>query len=165
MTDCTIKGVGASDAIYDGSDFKIAIVHARWNEQVIKALLDGTIASLVGFKVKRENIFIESVPGSYELPYITHLMADSHKYDAVISIGVLIKGSTMHFEYIADAVSQGLMQSQIATKCPVIFGVLTCLTEEQAMQRAGLTPDGHNHGEDWGAAAVEMAAKRHLYRQ
>ena len=91
--------------------------------------------------------------------------------DAVIAIGVLVKGSTMHFEYIADAVSHGLMRVQLDTGTPVIFGVLTCLDEEQARTRAGLTKpegkadltyaeQGHNHGEDWGKAAVEMAVKR-----
>ncbi|KAI9658862.1 MAG: hypothetical protein M1831_003888 [Alyxoria varia] len=93
-------------------------------------------------------------------------------FDAVIAIGVLIKGSTMHFEYIADAVSHGLMRVQVDTGVPVIFGLLTCLDEEQAKTRAGLAAGkgegeggsyaerGHNHGEDWGDAAVEMAVKR-----
>lgn len=99
--------------------------------------------------------------------------------DAIIAIGVLIKGSTMHFEYIADAVSHGLMRVQIDLGVPIIFGVLTCLSEEQAYTRAGLkgqgpaaadkgadqaklsyAEQGHNHGEDWGNAAVEMGIKR-----
>jgi 6,7-dimethyl-8-ribityllumazine synthase len=84
----------------------------------------------------------------------------SQPFDALIAIGVLIKGETMHFEYIADAVSQGLMRVGLDTGVPVIFGVLTVLTDEQAKARAGLTPNGHNHGEDWGLAAVEMAVKR-----
>lgn len=81
-------------------------------------------------------------------------------FDALIAIGVLIKGETMHFEYIADTVSQGLMRVSLDTGVPVIFGVLTVLTEEQAQARAGLIPGSHNHGEDWGLAAVEMAVKR-----
>lgn len=90
-------------------------------------------------------------------------------FDAIITIGVLIKGSTMHFEYICDAVSHGLMKVQLDTGCPLIFGVLTCLTEEQAEKRAGMRgtvagtshgESGHNHGEDWGLAAVEMGIKR-----
>jgi len=79
-------------------------------------------------------------------------------FDAVIAIGVLIKGSTMHFEYICDAVSHALMKVQLDSGVPVIFGVLTALTDEQALDRAGLTPSGHNHGEDWGLAAVEMGS-------
>jgi 6,7-dimethyl-8-ribityllumazine synthase len=82
-------------------------------------------------------------------------------FDAVIAIGVLIKGATMHFEYICESVSHALMRIQLDTGVPVIFGVLTALTEEQALERAGLTSSnkGHNHGEDWGTAAVEMASR------
>lgn len=83
-------------------------------------------------------------------------------FDAIIAIGALIKGSTMHFEYISDAVSHGLMRVQLDTGCPVIFGLLTLLTEEQGLERAGIDEGHkmHNHGEDWGAAAVELGAKR-----
>lgn len=81
------------------------------------------------------------------------------KLDSVISIGTLIKGSTMHFEYICDSTTHALMRLNEELDIPVIFGVLTCLTDEQAEQRAGLKPGLHNHGEDWGAAAVEMATK------
>lgn len=83
-------------------------------------------------------------------------------FDAIIAIGALIKGSTMHFEYISDAVSHGLMRVQLETGCPVIFGLLTLLNEEQGLERAGLDEGKkmHNHGEDWGSAAVELGAKR-----
>ncbi|KAI0256856.1 dimethylribityllumazine synthase [Lactifluus subvellereus] len=82
-------------------------------------------------------------------------------FDAVIAIGVLIKGETMHFEYICESVSHALMRIQLDTGVPVIFGVLTALSEEQALQRAGIGREfqGHNHGEDWGSAAVEMASR------
>ncbi|KAI0063393.1 6,7-dimetjyl-8-ribityllumazine synthase [Artomyces pyxidatus] len=82
-------------------------------------------------------------------------------FDAVIAIGVLIKGATMHFEYICDTVSHALMRVSLDTGIPVIFGVLTALTDDQALERAGLgrgADKGHNHGEDWGQAAVEMAS-------
>ena len=81
-------------------------------------------------------------------------------FDAVIAIGVLIKGKTMHFEYISDSVSHALMKVQLDTGVPVIFGVLTALSEDQALERAGLGQinKGHNHGEDWGLAAVEMGS-------
>ena len=83
----------------------------------------------------------------------------SQPFDAVIAIGVLIKGETMHFEHISDTVSHALMRVQLDTGVPVIFGVLTALTEYQALVRAGMGKEtkGHNHGEDWGLAAVEMA--------
>jgi 6,7-dimethyl-8-ribityllumazine synthase len=82
-------------------------------------------------------------------------------FDAVIAIGVLIKGSTMHFEYICESVSHALMKIQLDTGVPVIFGVLTALTDDQALERAGIgrgANKGHNHGEDWGLAAVEMGS-------
>lgn len=85
--------------------------------------------------------------------------ASSQPFDAVVAIGVLIKGETMHFEYIADAVSHGLMRVQLDTGVPVVFGLLTVLNEEQGMVRAGMK-GGHNHGEDWGNAAVELGSKR-----
>lgn len=123
--------------------------------------------------VKESNIVVTTVPGSYELPFGTETFFLSDKaenkdapFDAIISIGVLIKGQTMHFEYISDAVSHGLMNVQFKLDIPVIFGLLTCLTEEQALERAGLieTEKGashsHNHGVDWGAAAVEMGYKK-----
>jgi 6,7-dimethyl-8-ribityllumazine synthase len=83
-------------------------------------------------------------------------------FDAIIAIGALIKGSTMHFEYIADAVSHGLMKVQLEQNVPIIFGLLTLLTEEQGLERAGIDEagKGHNHGEDWGHAAVELGVKR-----
>lgn len=85
----------------------------------------------------------------------------SQPFDAVIAIGVLIKGSTMHFEYICESVSHALMRVQLDTGVPVIFGVLTALTDDQALERAGIgrgANKGHNHGEDWASAAVEMAS-------
>ncbi|PFH54137.1 hypothetical protein AMATHDRAFT_428 [Amanita thiersii Skay4041] len=162
----TIKGPSTSATQYDGSALRIAIVHARWNKVVVDALIAGAVDKLKTCGVKEENIVIQSVPGSYELPLAclqvitgsnTHANA---QFDAVIAIGVLIKGATMHFEYICDSVSHGLMKVQLDTKVPVIFGVLTALNDDQALERAGLGKrdnKGHNHGEDWGLAAVEMA--------
>ena len=87
-------------------------------------------------------------------------------FDAVIAIGVLIKGETMHFEYIADSVSTGLMRIGLDTGVPVIFGLLTVLTEEQAMARAGMVEGKmHNHGVDWGSAAVELGSKSKNWAQ
>lgn len=153
------KGVGSLDEVYDGSGLSIGIVTARWNSEVTSALVQGAIDKLKSLNVKEENIFIESVPGSYELPTGVQILNRAKRVDALIAIGVLVKGSTMHFEYISDAVSHQLMRQQNIIAKPVIFGVLTCLTEDQALARAGLKAGGHNHGEDWGAAAVEMAIK------
>ncbi|RDB21386.1 6,7-dimethyl-8-ribityllumazine synthase [Hypsizygus marmoreus] len=200
----SIKGLASSEVLYDGSELRVAIVHARWNKTVIEALVAGAIAKLKERGVKESNIVVESVPGSFELPLAcskviagAHVQAQSNvtdllgglnfgattpkvpttpapagsvtmpnePFDAVIAIGVLIKGSTMHFEYISDSVSHALMKVQLDTGVPVIFGVLTALTDDQALERAGLgrgEDKGHNHGEDWGLAAVEMGS--HLRR-
>ena len=105
-----------------------------------------------------------SAPGSRSgtpAPPTVAVPPPNQPFDAVIAIGVLIKGATMHFEYICDSVSHALMKVQLDTGVPVIFGVLTALTDDQALERAGLgrgSDKGHNHGEDWGLAAVEMGS-------
>ncbi|CCE61114.1 hypothetical protein TPHA_0A00290 [Tetrapisispora phaffii CBS 4417] len=161
-----VKGLGQIDQQYDGSKLRIGIIHARWNRVIIDALVKGAIERMRELGVKEENIIVETVPGSYELPWGTKRFVDRQKkmgepLDAVIPIGVLIKGSTMHFEYISDSTTHALMKLQNQVQLPVIFGLLTCLTEEQAFARAGIDEGHtmHNHGEDWGAAAVEMSVK------
>ncbi|CAN3474696.1 6,7-dimethyl-8-ribityllumazine synthase [Diutina catenulata] len=160
-----VKGLGEVDQQYDGSKLRVGIIHARWNAKIIDNLVKGAQKRLQEFGVKPENIVVETVPGSFELPYGAQLFKEKQErigapLDAVIPIGVLIKGSTMHFEYICDSTTHQLMKLNFELGIPVIFGVLTCLTEEQAEARAGLIEGKmHNHGEDWGAAAVEMAVK------
>ncbi|KAI5838588.1 6,7-dimethyl-8-ribityllumazine synthase [Morchella snyderi] len=100
---------------------------------------------------------------STPIPGSTSGTSSKGPFDAIIAIGVLIKGDTVHFEHIAESVSRGLMRLQLDFGVPVIFGLLTVFNEDQAKKRAGLTADGHNHGEDWGEAAVEMGAKRKLW--
>ncbi|KAK3337325.1 hypothetical protein B0T19DRAFT_412210 [Cercophora scortea] len=95
-----------------------------------------------------------------DLTTLPSAAAATGPFDAIIAIGVLIKGETMHFEYISDSVSQGLMRVSLDNGIPVIFGVLTVLTDDQAKARAGIIAGSHNHGEDWGLAAVEMGVKR-----
>ncbi|BAO39087.1 6,7-dimethyl-8-ribityllumazine synthase [Kluyveromyces marxianus] len=161
-----VKGLGQPDQKYDGSKLRVGIIHARWNKEVINALVDGAIKRLQSLGVTDDNIVLESVPGSFELPYGVERFVQKQKeknepLDAVIPIGVLIKGSTMHFEYISDSTTHAIMALSSKLGIPVIFGLLTCLTEEQALARAGIDEGKtmHNHGEDWGAAAVEMAIK------
>lgn len=164
LRQCT-KNFMITNTIKIGSNLRIGILHARWNKKIIDALVEGAVKRLQEFGVKKENIIVETVPGSFELPYGSKLFVEKQKrlgkpLDAVIPIGVLIKGSTMHFEYICDSTTHQLMKLNFELGIPVIFGVLTCLTEEQAEARAGLIEGKmHNHGEDWGAAAVEMAVK------
>ena len=103
---------------------------------------------------------MKEVPGCYELPCAAKLLAMSGTVDAIVCCGVLVKGDTMHFEYISDAVSRGIMNVNIATLTPVVYGVLNCLDEGQVRKRSSSKNGGHNHGEDWGKTAVEMAIMR-----
>mmetsp|Transcript_17199 Transcript_17199/g.26068 ORF Transcript_17199/g.26068 Transcript_17199/m.26068 type:complete len:226 (-) Transcript_17199:237-914(-) len=138
----------------DGEDVRVGIIRTRWNEEDVSNLVDGARKALKECKVKEENIFETEVPGSFELPLAAKFLAMSGTVDAIICAGVLIKGDTMHFEYICDTVSSGIMNVALNTNTPVIFGVLTCLNEEQVKKRS--TGDS-NHGYDWGKTAVEMA--------
>ncbi len=140
----------------DGSKLSIGIVVAKWNQHITDELLAGCIGALKESNVSEDNIVIRFVPGSYELVYGAKSMIDDDEInvDAVVAIGCLIKGETMHFEYIADSVSHGLMQLNIETGVPVIFGVLACLNEEHAVARSS---GEHNHGINWGKSAIEMA--------
>jgi 6,7-dimethyl-8-ribityllumazine synthase len=151
--DKTVKGLELGPV--DGKNLKVLIVHTRWNKVIVDALVNGAVKTLHDNSVK--DIEIRQVAGAYELPLATQTLMSTGKFDACISIGVLIKGSTMHFEYIADATSQGLMRVGLDLKLPVIFGVLTCLNDLQAQQRAGIGHDSHNHGIDWALTAIEMA--------
>jgi 6,7-dimethyl-8-ribityllumazine synthase len=141
----------------DGSQMRIGIIRTRWNNEHVENLTNGCKQALKDCKVDDENIFETSVPGSYELPLAARFLALSGTVDAIVCIGVLIKGETMHFEYIADAVAKGIMNIGIQTSTPIIFGVLTCLNEKQVKARS--TGD-NNHGYDWGKSAVEMALLR-----
>lgn len=183
--------------------FLMDLSNGSWNSEIVNALVKGAVETMVQkHGVLEQNIHIESVPGSWELPISVsrcnyfenaanpRLIAGSQvqstvgssdllgsgdvsmstpepssspktsPFDAVIAIGVLIKGETMHFEYIADSVSKGLMRVSLDTGVPVIFGLLTVLSEKQAMARAGMI-DGemHNHAVDWASAAVELGTK------
>lgn len=138
----------------DGSDINVGIIRTRWNNHHVSNLLLGARNALKDCNVQDSRITEVSVPGSFEIPYATRLLALSNIVDSIICIGVLIKGETMHFEYISEAVSHGIMHVNLETKIPCIFGVLTCLTEDQVVYRStGST----NHGYNWGKTCVELA--------
>ena len=141
----------------DGSEMRIGIIKARWHKEVIDDLVDGAKTALMETGVKEENIFVTEVPGSFELPLASRFLAASGTVDAIIPMGVLVKGDTYHFEVIADTVTTGLMNVGLQTGIPVIFGVLTVNTLEQAKDRS---TGVNNHGLQWGKAAVEMALLR-----
>lgn len=146
----------------NGSKLKIGIVASRWNSKIVDALLDGCVHALENCVVKKKNITVLRVPGSYELPFAARYLMMKKKVDVVVALGCLIKGETMHFEYIAQAVSTGLMELNVDEDVPVIFGVLTCLTEKQARTRS---IGKNNHGYGWGMTAVEMGLLRRDSKQ
>eukprot|EP00529_Nitzschia_sp_RCC80_P028155 CAMPEP_0113486500 /NCGR_PEP_ID=MMETSP0014_2-20120614/25028_1 /TAXON_ID=2857 /ORGANISM="Nitzschia sp." /LENGTH=269 /DNA_ID=CAMNT_0000380173 /DNA_START=153 /DNA_END=962 /DNA_ORIENTATION=+ /assembly_acc=CAM_ASM_000159 len=141
----------------DGSDVRIGIIRTRWNEPDVKSLVEGTRKALKECNVKESNIFETTVPGSFELPLAARFLALSGTVDAIVTAGVLIKGETLHFEYISDSVVSGLMSVQLQTSVPVVYGVLNCMNDEQVKARS---TGNNNHGYDWGKTAVEMALLR-----
>lgn len=153
VPDATIKGITRTKKKLDATGSKILIVHTRWNLPIVNELVSACEKTLK--EMGAEVVFAE-VPGCYELPFACTKLGVNPTIKAVIAVGVLIKGETMHFEYIADATSQGLMRVGLDIHKPLIFGVLTCLNESQAWSRAGKGEGSHNHGEDWAYAAVEM---------
>ena len=133
---------------------KFGIVAGRFNELITNKLLGGALDGLQRHGVPEENIEIAWVPGAYEIPLIAQKMAQSGKYNAVICLGAVIRGSTPHFDYVAGEVAKGIAQVSLQTGIPVIFGVLTTDSIEQAIERAG-TKSG-NKGFDAAATAIEM---------
>ncbi|SHJ47767.1 6,7-dimethyl-8-ribityllumazine synthase [Hathewaya proteolytica DSM 3090] len=144
--------------VYEGSlvdsNIKIGIVIARFNEFIGSKLLGGALDGLKRHGVQEENIEIAWVPGAFEIPLIASKLAESGKYDAVICLGAVIRGNTPHFEYVSAEVSKGIASVSLATGKPVIFGVLTTDSIEQAIERAG-TKSG-NKGYDAAITAIEM---------
>jgi 6,7-dimethyl-8-ribityllumazine synthase len=133
---------------------RFAIVVSRFNEEVTAGLLAGARAALAEAAVLDEAIAVFEVPGAFEIPLAALRAAESGEFRAVICLGCLIKGDTMHFEYIADAVSHGIMRVGLETGLPVTFGVLTTLTDAQAEERAA--PGAGNKGREAALAALEM---------
>ena len=135
--------------------YRFAIVVSRFNEEITEGLLQGARERLAEASVPDENVTIIRVPGAFEIPIAGQRLGESGEYDAVICLGCVIKGETMHFEYIAEATSHGIMQAAAATGIPMAFGVLTTLTEAQALERSRSGPD--NKGREAAGAALDMA--------
>jgi 6,7-dimethyl-8-ribityllumazine synthase len=144
----------------DATGLKIAIVVSRFNEFITNKLLGGAMDCLKRNNADEANITVAWVPGSFEIPAVAKLLAASNKYDAVICLGAVIRGSTPHFDYVAAEVSKGIAAISLSSKMPVIFGVLTTDTIEQAIERAGAKSG--NKGFDAAMSAIEMA---NLYKQ
>lgn len=133
---------------------KFAIVVAEWNEEITEALYEGAVASLLAHGVKQKHIIRKNVPGSYELTLGALWMAEEKSIDAVICLGCVIQGDTPHFDYICQAVALGITEVNIKSKKPVIFGVLTTLNQQQALDRAGGKLG--NKGEEAALTAIKM---------
>lgn len=135
-------------------DCRIGIVAARFNEFIVSKLIGGAVDGLVRHDVKEDNITLAWVPGAFEIPVAAKKMAKSGKYDAVICLGAVIRGATSHYDYVCAEVSKGIAAVSLETGIPVMFGVLTTDTIEQAIERAG-TKAG-NKGYDCALGALEM---------
>ena len=139
---------------FNGKGVKIGIVAGRFNEFITSKLVGGAVDVLKRNDVNEEDIDIAWVPGAFEIPLITKKMAESRKYDAIITLGAVIKGSTPHFDYVCAEVSKGVAQISLQTGLPIMFGVLTTNNIEEAIERAG-TKAG-NKGSDVAFGALEM---------
>jgi 6,7-dimethyl-8-ribityllumazine synthase len=142
---------------------RFAIVVSRFNEEITEGLLRGARAALAEASIPDDTVAVVRVPGAFEIPITAQRLAESGEFDAIICLGCLIKGDTMHFEYIAEAASHGIGQAALATGVPMAFGVLTTMTEEQAVERS--TDGPGNKGREAAAAAIEMAALFHKLDQ
>ncbi|MET3126118.1 6,7-dimethyl-8-ribityllumazine synthase [Arcicella rosea] len=146
----------STENLPDVSDKKFAMVVAEWNEEVTNALAAGAHKTLLAYGAKEENVIRVNVPGSYELTFAAQKMAQKSDIDAVICIGCVIQGETKHNDYINNAVAQGLTTVSLKYDKPVIFGVLTPNTEQQALDRAGGIHG--NKGDEAAITAVKMLA-------
>jgi 6,7-dimethyl-8-ribityllumazine synthase len=138
-----------------GSGLRVGIVVSRFNDLLSSRLLSGALDALGRHGIDAESVDVAWVPGAFEIPLIAQKMARSGSYDAVIALGVIIRGATPHFEYVASEVSKGVAHASLESGVPVMFGVVTADSIDQAVERAG-TKQG-NKGWDVAIAAIEMA--------
>jgi len=143
----------------NASQMRVAVVVSRFNAIVTEKLRDGAVQALREAGALESQIHIFDVPGAFEIPQAARAIAETARFDAVVCLGCLIRGETPHFDYIASAVAHGITDAAGETGVPMAFGVLTTNTLEQALERAGDTPD--NKGREAALAAIEMAA---IYR-
>ncbi|MBO9129777.1 6,7-dimethyl-8-ribityllumazine synthase [Bacillus sp. 165] len=138
-----------------GTELKIGVVVGRFNEFITSKLLSGALDALKRHGVEEQDIDVAWVPGAFEIPLIAKKMAESGKYHAIITLGTVIRGATTHYDYVCNEVAKGVASISLSSDIPVIFGVLTTETIEQAIERAG-TKAG-NKGWECATAAIEMA--------
>ncbi|CDR61604.1 6,7-dimethyl-8-ribityllumazine synthase [Staphylococcus schweitzeri] len=138
-----------------GKDLKIAVVVSRFNDFITGRLLEGAKDTLIRHDVQENNIDVAYVPGAFEIPLVAKKLATSGNYDAVITLGCVIRGATSHYDYVCNEVAKGVSKVNDQTNVPVIFGILTTESIEQAVERAG-TKAG-NKGAEAAVSAIEMA--------
>ena len=150
-----MSGHGAPAAQpYDASGLRVAVVAATWHTQVMDGLVAGAERALAAYGITQPEVI--RVPGTFELPVVAAALAQAG-YDAVVALGVVIRGGTPHFDYVCSAATTGLTQVSVDHAIPVGFGVLTCDTEEQALDRAGLEGSAEDKGWEATAAALDTA--------
>lgn len=151
-----MSGHGAPElTIENAHDLRVAVIAAQWHTQVMDGLLNGAQRALKELGIAEPTVV--RVPGAFELPVAAKRLAD-HGYDAVVALGVVIRGGTPHFDYVCEAATLGLTQVSVETGVPVGFGVLTCDDEQQALDRAGLPGSAEDKGHEAVTAAVATAA-------
>ncbi|MCP8966980.1 6,7-dimethyl-8-ribityllumazine synthase [Ectobacillus ponti] len=138
-----------------GSGLKVAVVVSRFNEFITSKLLSGALDAFKRHGVEEEHVDVAWVPGAFELPLVARKLADSGKYDAVVTLGTVIRGATTHYDYVCSEVAKGVAAVSMQTGIPVIFGVVTTESIEQAIERSG-TKAG-NKGWEAAVSAIEMA--------
>jgi 6,7-dimethyl-8-ribityllumazine synthase len=144
----------------DAKGLKVALIASRFNDVVTSRLVEGAVDGLVRHGADEKNLVLVKVPGSFELPQAAAKLAAQGSYDAIVALGCLVRGETPHFDLLAAEAAKGLAQAAVSSGVPVIFGVLTCDTMEQAIDRAG--GKAGNKGWDAALAAIEMVS---LYRR
>jgi 6,7-dimethyl-8-ribityllumazine synthase len=149
-----MSGQGAPTIFVDGEGARVAIVASRWHTEVMDGLIAGAQAALAEAKVT--DVTVVRAPGSFELPIICQAYA-RQGFDAVIALGVIIRGGTPHFEYVSAAATDGLSRVALDTGVPIGFGLLTCDTEQQALDRAGLEVSQEDKGHEATSAALATA--------
>jgi 6,7-dimethyl-8-ribityllumazine synthase len=150
-----MAGHGAPELTVDGAGLRVGLVAASWHTEVMAGLLDGARRALAQAGV--DDVREVTVPGTFELPVAAARLAEAG-LDAVVALGVVIRGGTPHFEYVCSAATTGLTEVSVRYRVPVGFGVLTCDTEQQALDRAGLPGSAEDKGHEAATAAVATAA-------
>lgn len=146
-----------------GHNLKIAIIFSEFNSEIGSILLKNTEKSLINLGVTKKDLTIVSVPGALETPLIAKILAENRKYDAIITLGIILEGETAHFDIVSTQSYQGLMQVALETKVPIIFGILTCKTIKQAQDRAA--ENKLNKGLEFAQTAIKMAKLQKKYRK